>query len=514
MSKYILSLWSLLMVVAISVIVVSCGDDDEPESTETLLLSFGPTGIQHGEMMVIIGENLSKVSAVVFATDVSVPAASFASQDDDRIELVVPDQAEKGKIKLITDIGEIESKTEINFEVVFGITNMPAEARPGSNITITGQFLNWIESITFFKDLVVEDFVSQSANEIVVTVPVDAKTGPLEFYGTGTEPIAIVTEAELIVSLPSVTDFSTSSLKHAEDLTLTGTNLDLTTAIVFPDGSEVSDFIEISESTIVVEVPTTAVDGPLTLVVASGESVTTDQTISIVLPEATELSPSPVEIGGELTIIGTNLDLVRSVAFPGLAFEIENFESQSADEIKVIVPEGTLPGFMKFTTIHDFVVNFSIELKLPGDGPTPLLYSIFDDNFENGWQNWSWGGAVEAPSSELVFDGAGSLKKSYDGSWDAMYFGGSSVDVSSYTNMVVYLYGGAGTSGQNVQMVLNEQWGAPVGVMPIVEGEWTEYSFPLSDLISGSGAGTQWNHIVFQGQGATGDVFYDFVGFR
>ena len=48
-----------------------------------------------------------------------------------------------------------------------------------TNITISGNYLNWVDRITFTKNKVVETFISQSFNEIVVTVPEDAETGPL-----------------------------------------------------------------------------------------------------------------------------------------------------------------------------------------------------------------------------------------------------------------------------------------------------------------------------------------------
>ncbi|MCB0837429.1 MAG: hypothetical protein KDD63_02355 [Bacteroidetes bacterium] len=515
MSKYIHS--KLNPILALSILMLfamSCKKTVEPVSTEVQILSFGPTGIQHGETMVIIGRNLLDVNAVVFTPGLEINSADFESQTDDLIEVIVPMAAEKGKIKLITADGEIESKTEIDFEVLFSITDITAEARPEDNITIRGEFLNWIESVTFFKGNVVDSFVSQSDTEIVLTVPKEAKTGPLIIAGRGTEPVFFETETDFIVTLPVVTGMTPLSIRHTDVLTISGTNLDLTREIVFPDGSVVSDFEKITESSIEVKVPATSLDGTLTLVVHSLEEIVTAEAISIILPSITELNPTPVPAGSELTITGANLDLVQSIAFPGVPDLVSDFNNQAPTEIKVTVPDSAISGLMKFTTIHGFVVNTDIELKLPGGGPTPLTYTFFGDNFENGWQDWSWGGTVEAPSNEVVFNGTAAIKKTYDGSWDGFSFGGSSVNVSSYTNMVVYVYGGTGTGGQVVQMVLNEIWGSPVGIMTVTEGQWTEFSFPVSDLVTNSGAGYDWTRIIFQGQGNTGDIYFDFVGFR
>ena len=80
---------------------------------------------------------------------------------------------------LKTPEGDVVSKTQFNLGVATTVTAVTDQARPGGNITITGNYLNWVTKVTFTKDKVVETFVSQSINELVVTVPDDAETGPL-----------------------------------------------------------------------------------------------------------------------------------------------------------------------------------------------------------------------------------------------------------------------------------------------------------------------------------------------
>ncbi|WP_116127198.1 hypothetical protein [Lewinella sp. IMCC34183] len=501
--------------------ILSCEDDGVMQSTETTLISFGPSGAMHGDSILIIGENLMRVNAVEFAPAEMVPESEFLMRTDDRFMVIVPPTAEAGPIKLHTDDEVIESKTQLNFSVAYSITNVTDEARPGSEITITGNFLNWIESITFSDNLVVTEFVSQTQTEITVMVPREASTGPLVFQGGGFEPLTVETEESLTVTLPAVTSVTPRSVRHTEEITLTGTDLDLVKEIIFPDGSVVpsrDSLSEANQTTIVVDVPATAVAGQIILVAYSDVQVTVEEPISIILPVETSLAPTPVPVGEELTITGSDLDLVGSLVFPGVADPVTEFVSQSATEIKVVVPEGAISGFMKFITIHGYTVNLATSLKLPGEGPAPLALTIFNDTFENGWENWGWV-QVDAASGEQVFDGSASLKllfSSTGGAWEGMQMGnGTPVDVSGYTNLVLYVYGGPGSNGSQVMIKVNDAGNDPAQTINVVEGKWTEYSFPVSELNANSGTGTTWNLILLQEvDQAGGDVYIDYVGFQ
>src|SRR5688500_8803479 len=83
------------------------GCDDDEKSSKVVLLSFGPAGVQHGDEITFFGENMNRVSAIVFRPEVEV--TTFVSQTSDRIVVAVPHEAEAGTVFLNTPDGDIET---------------------------------------------------------------------------------------------------------------------------------------------------------------------------------------------------------------------------------------------------------------------------------------------------------------------------------------------------------------------------------------------------------------------
>ena len=337
-----------LMLVTLSVgFMTSCDkDDDEATSDKIQLLSFGPTGAKHGDTVKFIGTNLNKVTAIQFTgTNATVNQPDFKKQTSDNIFLLVPQTAEKGYVTLKTPEGDIVSKTQFNLDVLTTVTSITLQARPGQNVTIAGTYLNWVDRITFNRDKTVATFVSKTQTQLVVKVPDDAETGPLVLHYTGTDSNYVQTADTLKVTLPLTTSMSPNPVKPLTDLTITGTDLDLAKKVIFTDASTpVTTFVSQTATQLVVKVPETAKKGKLTLEAASGVRTTSSNDLNIVLPVITSLSPSPINLAANLTITGTDLDLVKKVIFSGVAPAVTTFVSQSTTQLVVKVPAGARIG--------------------------------------------------------------------------------------------------------------------------------------------------------------------------
>ncbi len=513
--KYIMKILSVACLALSVFLLSSCDDEENVDNGQTELLSFGPSGVKHGEEISFVGRNLDKVSAIVFYPAVEVPSSAFTAASKDLIKLTVPDAVESGKVVLKTPAGDIESKTVFSLEVPVVITAVTPEVKPGTNITITGEMVNWIESITFPSNLIVEKdaFVSQSQTEVVVTVPLEAQTGFLTFNTGGTEPLTFNSESAVTVKLPAVASLNPASIRHAGELTITGTELDLVTKITFPGGAEVASdqFVSQSATEIVVEVPTTTTNGKLVLTAPSGLEVETEGEVTIILPNVTAFSPASTsdhDPGVTLTLTGTDLDLVESLTFPNVATPVTSFVSHSSVEIQVVIPDDVKGGTVVITTIHGYAVPVSVPF---GDQLT-LATVIFDDAVHAPLgAGGGWGGVTTDPTNtENPRVGAVAVKVEFAGSWGGgCQFGnwnGESVSTAGASFYAFSIYGGAGTEGK----LINVNVAGTVVAVTVEEGEWKDVQIPLADFNNPGGISEVW----FQDQGWTGTVYIDQIGLK
>lgn len=492
--------------------LVSCNDDEKQNSGKVTLLSFGPSGVKHGEKIKFIGLNLDKVTAVVLTPGIEISSSEFISQSSEMFEVVIPEAAETGKVILKTPNGDIESKTALSFEVPVEIASVTHEAKPGTNIIITGTKVNWIEEVVFANDVSVTEFVSKSMTEVVVTVPMEAQTGFLTFNTGGTQPLSLESDEELIVTLPAVTSINPTSLKHTENLTITGTDIDLVTKIIFPGDGEVTEFISQSITELVVQVPKTAKDGKVVLEVASGVTVESGESITIILPQVGAFSPSDTDEhipGNQLTINGTNLDLVAKIIFPGVEDTVTQFISKAYDHIDVLIPAGARGGNISFVTIHDYPV----PVETPFGDQLLLVSAVFDDALQNGFGKWGgWNGTTfDITSTEKARMGTVSIKTTFAGDYGgAPQFGGGNLSTAGTTSFVFSIYGTPGTGGKNIKVIVKSASGEGTMEVAIIENDWKDVQIPLSDL----GSPSTITEIAFQDTGFSGVVYIDHIGIR
>jgi len=468
--------------------VASCDkDDDEVNSDKIQLLSFGPTGAKHGDTIQFIGTNLNKVTAIQFTgTNATVNQADFKKQTSELILVLVPQPAEKGYVTLKTPEGDIVSKTQFNIDVLTTVTSITAQARPGENVTITGTYLNWVDRITFERDKVVQTFVSKTQTQLVVKVPDDAQTGPLVLHYTGTDSNYVQTRDTLKVTLPVTTSLSPNPIKHQTNLTITGTNLDLARQILFNGVSTpVTTFVSQSATQIVVKVPAATTKGKVTLVAASGVQTVSTVDLDVVLPAITGMTPNPVAPNSNLTVTGTNLDVVASVSFVGVPAAVTSFVSQTPTQLVVTVPAGALTGKVTFFVLNSTLnVKSSNDLAIIGSSVPPII--IYDDAITSawtgpgGWIGGGWGGTKDLNNTSPVRSGTKSCKISYVGDWGVpLQLGGSNISLAGYASLKVSIYGGTGSNGKNVNIGFNEVDGKTV---TLIEGQWIDFTIPLNQI--------------------------------
>jgi hypothetical protein len=421
--------FALMLILVSMFAITSCKKDNDVSSDQVMLYSFGPTGAMHGDTLSFIGNRLDQVTSIEF-TGATVDKAGFISQTSEVIKVKVPAETERGFVTLKTAQGDIVSKTTLNLEVVVEVTGVPSNARPGENITITGEYLNWVTAIKFSKDKWVDsaDFVSATLNQLVVEVPMDAESGPVVFYygGTGKGPLEVET-----------------------------LGLELT------------------------------------------------------LPAISGMGPNPAVREENLTITGTNLDLVKGIMFKGKTTADTVFVSRSATELVLKIPAEANKGKITLVAYSLVTVQSEESLLFVGDLPdlAPLGYAFYIDKLENGWQNWGWGSTVDFENSDNVRDGAASAKVNYTGQWSGLNFANGNISTANYTELTFSIFGTPGTEGKKINVKPKE---GTAFTAVVQEGRWVEFKLTKAQI----GNPANITELLFQNQDWTGLVYIDHVGLR
>lgn len=502
----------ICLVISIGMIT-SCKKNTDVSSNKIELLSFGPTGARHGDTLRFFGANLNMVTSIDL-TGATVAQSAFIQQTGEVIMIIVPKETQQGIVTLKTPQGDIVSKTKLNLKVVPVVTTMTLQARPGENITINGDLLNWVTRVTFNKNKFVDTFVSKTINKLVVTVPLDAETGPLVLNYSGTEPLTIQSKDTLKVALPVATSFSPNPVKHADNVTITGTNLDLAKKVMFTGVTNpVTTFVSQSATQLVIKIPAGTQKGKVIFEAASGVQTTSALDLDVMLPAITTMSPNPVDPGTNLTITGTNLNLVTSITFPN-APVVTTFVSQSATQIVVKVPTGVLKGKLTLAVLNSTVTVQSDILDITGSAPPPTIaFPFYTDVVTANWNGWiggGWGGTSDRSSTTIAREGTKSVKIDYVGGYGSpLQLGGANVTIAPYTALKLSIYGAPGSGGKKVNVGINN---ADAYTITIVEGKWTDYEVPITSLgLTSSSKLTDFIIKEFSGTGGF-TIYVDAIG--
>ena len=328
----------------------SCSKD-EVVNTPTLSV-FGPSPALRGGELKFVGTNLDKVTSVVLANNVEVKDITKVSATE--ISITVPQEAMPGLVTLKTPTGDIKTKTPLTFSEPISIdTYTTASVKSGEKFTITGDYLNLIAQVIFNDGAIVDStkFITKTRKKIELYVPKAAKTGKVAISNGATIPVLVYTAGDATVTDPTtVTAISPIPVKPGANLTITGTYLDLIKSIILPDGNKIDSAaitINSAKTQIMVKVPLAAKEGTVKLLTYSGHEISSTDVMKLVSPAITSVSPMLVKNGANLTITGTNLDLVTSATFGAVDGKII---AQSATSIDVTVPMTAVDGVVVLNT--------------------------------------------------------------------------------------------------------------------------------------------------------------------
>lgn len=342
-------LFATLCTVGASVLLTSC-NKEEPD-TKVALYSFGPMPIARGAELKFIGVNLDKVTAVILPDNLTI--TTFTTKTSSLLTLTVPQEAMPGYVVLKTPDGDITTKTTIGYSEPISIASFtPATVKAGDELTITGDYLNLVGEVILTDRVSVlkAAFKSQSRTQIKLNVPAEAQTGKIAVSNAAEEPIIVYSATNLTVKLPAFTSVTPNPVKAGTALTIAGTDLDLVQKVTLGGNKVItsSNFVSHTVTEIVLNVPDDTKDGKVTMTPASGVNIVSADDLVMVVPTVT-VTPVTLKNGQDITVTGTDLDLIYKVIFGGDKQGTIK-AGGTATQILVTVPDNAISGVVSFVT--------------------------------------------------------------------------------------------------------------------------------------------------------------------
>lgn len=408
---YKFSAWWMACLVLLSSLTFTACDTNDLDTNQykggISLNVFGPSPVLRGGELRFLGCGLDQVASVLIPGCDAITDIQLISAEE--IRVIVPQTALPGYVTLMLRNGEsIVTKTQLTYSEPVSIESFsPESVRPGDVLTIKGDYLNLMSQVIFAEDVIVSDemvvegeegttesvnrFLKHTRNEIQVRVPEEAQSGKIILSDGAEIPNRLYSEVELQVVLPSVTEVADyKNIKPEATMTVTGENFDLVKEGRMKNGENVEFEFSAENKTLRFTLPANAVSGFIYAVPASGVQVPIAN-IEMAKPGNFSCAVSEIDAGGEITILGENLDLVSAVIFSG---EVEGeIISQSPEQLVVSVPALAQSGSITFKMANGEQIS---GLNLTINQPCHIVSSLEED-FEAGKEM-----IVEVANGELL----------------------------------------------------------------------------------------------------------------
>ncbi len=248
-----------------------------------------------------------------------------------------------------------EKDEDVNGSEVMLFSYGPMPIQRGAELRFIGQNLDKVNSIELPDNITLSgtDFTEQTPSSIKLIVPQNAMEGLVKL---NTADKVIETKTPLGFLEPiTLEELTPKSIKAGEVLTLNGDYLNLVGEVIFTDRVAVDSSIFISQTRkqLTLKVPAEAQSGKIA--VSNGAEdpiiVYSEEELTVTLPAVSSFAPELVKAGAELTLTGTDLDLVASIRFAGgTVVEAKDFVSAKSTEIVVATPSNIQDGTFTYIT--------------------------------------------------------------------------------------------------------------------------------------------------------------------
>ena len=313
--------------------------------TEPIILeSMTPMTVKPGQELTISGDYLNLIHEVIFSEDVVVDEEEFTAHSRYEIKLIVPAEARSGEV-IISDGAEempnwIHSEEELTVVLPsFASVADLADKKPGDVIELPGQDLDLVTKVEMPNGDELEFTVADG--KISFVLPENASDGVINVIAAPGVKVPVATIGMAVPTDLSVTP--STELRAGDNLEISGTNLELVSAITFAGASAASDFT-LENGKITVAMPAAAISGDITLDLLSGKNVTLH--IETAKPGNISYASASAPLGESMTVTGNNLDVVSEIEFAGGVKATPS--SLASDRLEVVIPTKAENGKLIF----------------------------------------------------------------------------------------------------------------------------------------------------------------------
>lgn len=372
----------------------------EPVSIE----SFSPESVRPGDVLTIKGEYLNLMHQVIFAENVIVSdeviaeketteaTSKFLKHTRNEIQVRVPEEAQSGKI-ILSDGTEIPNRlySEVELQVVLPSVAEVADynnIKPGAIMTVTGENFDLVKEVRMENGEAMLFTYSAEQKALTFTIPRGAVNGPI--YVVPASGV-LVQVAEIKMATPEDVKAQETEITAGKELTLTGKNMDMIAAVLFPGVEKTVEPSSLSETEVKVMVPGEAQSGMIQLVLTSGETISGLE-LTITAPkychivDENVLTMNDYFVGEDMVVDVVNIGELAEVQIDGTKVSHTFSDSQ----LTIPVPQtaghdSSVELISKDGTCKKYTISFA---KVIWEGSSDI--GNWGGNQELGWDGYDW----------------------------------------------------------------------------------------------------------------------------
>lgn len=372
----------------------------EPVSIE----SFSPESVRPGDVLTIKGEYLNLMHQVIFAENVIVSdeviaeeeateaTSKFLKHTRNEIQVRVPEEAQSGII-ILSDGAEIPNRlySEVELQVVLPSVAEVADynnIKPGAIMTVTGENFDLVKEVRMENGETMLFTYSAEQKALTFTIPCGAVNGPI--YVVPASGV-LVQVTEIKMATPEDVKAQETEITAGKELTLTGKNMDMIAAVLFPGVEKAVEPTSLSETKVKVVVPGEAQSGMIQLVLTSGETIPGLE-LTVTAPKYCHIADENVLktndyfVGEDMVVDVVNIGELAEVQVAGTKV---NYTS-SGSQLTIPVPEtaghdSSVELISKDGTCKKYTVSFT---KVIWKGSFDI--GDWGGNKALGWNGYDW----------------------------------------------------------------------------------------------------------------------------